>query len=99
MQVLFYVKTKVLYQREPGKPPKTRPMSTWLEEERSYPVHDVYTFREKKPDGGWKVNTLFLLGDEKTGRMDWVDASILVYLGDKNEGKCSNIGGARLEEI
>jgi hypothetical protein len=81
--MIFKVRTKVIVTRLPGKPPQSKAMSTWMETEKEYPVFDIMKYREKKEDGGYKINTLFLICDEKSGRMDWVDASILLYIGDK----------------
>ncbi len=83
--MLFNVKTKIITIRKPGRPPESKPMSSWMVAEQAYPVFDVMKFRTKTEDGIYHINTLFLVADAKSGRMDWVDASILLYLGEVND--------------
>jgi hypothetical protein len=89
---LFKVKTKIIQIRKPGKPPESKPMSSWMVAEKEYPVFDVMKYRTKTEDGTYHINTLFLVADATSGRMDWVDASILLYLGEGNESKSPDVG-------
>jgi hypothetical protein len=95
--MLFKVKTKIITIRKPGRAPETKPMSSWMEPEKKYPVFDVMKFRTKTEDGTYHINTLFLVADDKSGRLDWIDASILLYLGE--EGNESNSKEPNTETI
>ena len=68
-------------------PPETKPMSSWMVVDKEYPVFDVLKYRLKQEDGSYRIFTLFLVADSVTGRLDWIDGSIVLYCGEGNESK------------
>jgi hypothetical protein len=62
--------------------PVIKSMSSWMEPEKVYPVYDVLKYRTKISEDNYHINTLFLVADIESGRLDWVDAAILDYLGE-----------------
>lgn len=71
MSGMFIVKAKV--RRDP-KTQEERSAVDVLKKDFPYAVLDIWKWHEKREDGTKMVVTKFLIGDQETGLLHWIDS-------------------------
>jgi hypothetical protein len=72
--VQFVVKTKM---RKDAITKADKPIITWMKPEMPYAVLDIYKYRAKEGT----FTTFFLMGDQDTGLLHWVDSHGVDFIG------------------
>jgi len=71
MPGLFIVKPKL---KEDPRTHEKVSATNVLKKDMPYAVLDVWKYREKREDGTYGIVTRFLIGDQETGLLHWVDS-------------------------
>jgi hypothetical protein len=79
----FVVKPKMIMQAKSKlEKPELAPAIGWMKQDFPYAVLDVWKWKEKnKETGESTVFTKFLIGDQDTGILHWVDAHGVDFVG------------------
>ena len=78
MPGLFIVKPKL---RTDPKTKEQVPVVNVLKKDMPYAVLDVWKYREKREDGSYGIVTRFLIGDQETGLLHWIDSHGVDFVG------------------
>lgn len=78
MPGLFIVKPKV---RKDPRTQEEKSAVDVLKKDFPYAVLDVWKWREKREDGTYALVTKFLIGDQETGLLHWVDSHGVDFCG------------------
>lgn len=78
MPGMFIVKPKLKV--DPKTNEKVSVVSV-LRKDLPYAVLDVWKYREKREDGTYGLVTKFLIGDQETGLLHWIDSHGVDFVG------------------
>ena len=78
MPGLFIVKPKL---KEDPKTKEKVSVVGVLRKDFPYAVLDVWKYREKREDGTYALVTKFLVGDQETGLLHWIDSHGVDFFG------------------